>query len=354
MKLTEAQLAHLILAFHEGTLSADEKQQLENHILEHPEISEDLEHYPTLSLSNESYNGPSLVQSQLENLAVYQSEVGHPYDKMAIGQVENILTASEEKIETLLQNEQHYLEVKNKVQLTVLKPNLQVAYPRTEQLIKKIPLRKLNSKIYFYAASAAAAVLIAVMLVSQNASAPADIEPIQKGVASKKSVVQQTNGKNMATTFKSSPLKNPYQTLAHIQEEVLQEPRDYIMPLQEQSIFTEVYAHNGIENRSNHDLSALNSSAEQLGANAEPQAQNSQSAFTKEPITVKAFLLQKTNKKLFGTAAPSTDVRYETMARYASETIGLPVRYEVEQGSQHDKILFQIGPISIERTRSKK
>ena len=42
MNLTEAQLAHLILAFHEGTLSADERQQLENHILEHPEISEDL------------------------------------------------------------------------------------------------------------------------------------------------------------------------------------------------------------------------------------------------------------------------------------------------------------------------
>ena len=72
MNLTEAQLAHLILAFHEGTLSADERQQLDNHILEHPEISEDLEPHPILSLSNESYNGPSLVRSQLENLEVYQ------------------------------------------------------------------------------------------------------------------------------------------------------------------------------------------------------------------------------------------------------------------------------------------
>ena len=85
-----------------------------------------------------------------------------------------------------------------------------------------------------------------------------------------------------------------------------------------------------------------------------PQVQNNLSAFTKEPITVKAFLLQKTNEKLFGTAAPSTDIRYETMARYASETIGLPVRYAVEEGSSRDKVVFQLGPISIERTRSKK
>ena len=47
-------------------------------------------------------------------------------------------------------------------------------------------------------------------------------------------------------------------------------------------------------------------------------------------------------------------MRYETMARYASETIGLPVRYAVEEGSSRDKVVFQLGPISIERTRSKK
>jgi hypothetical protein len=76
--------------------------------------------------------------------------------------------------------------------------------------------------------------------------------------------------------------------------------------------------------------------------------------FTKEPVTVKTFLLQKTNERLFGTAAPSTDMRYETMARYASETIGLPVRYAVEEGSSHDKVVLQLGPISIERNRAKK
>lgn len=354
MKLTETQLAHLILAFHEGTLSADERQQLENHILEHPETSEDLEQHLTLPLSNVSYNGPSLVRSQLENLEVYQSEEGHPYDKLAIGSLEGLLSKEEDILEEQLTNDEVYLDFKKRVQQTQLIPNKNIVYPFQGQLLKEAPVRAFSFKKYVYSMSAAAAVLIAVMLVNQNASTPADIKPIQKGVASKKSVVQQTNGKNMSITFKPSTSKNTFQSVTHIQEEVSQEPRDGIMPRQEPSIFPEVYAQNPIENGSSHDLIALNPTAEQHRSNAEPQAQSNPSAFTKEPITVKAFLLQKTNEKLFGTAAPSTDMRYETMARYASETIGLPVRYAVEEGSSRDKVVFQLGPISIERTRSKK
>jgi hypothetical protein len=78
------------------------------------------------------------------------------------------------------------------------------------------------------------------------------------------------------------------------------------------------------------------------------------SALAKEPVTVKTFLLQKTNERLFGTTSPTADLRYETMARYASETIGIPVRYDVEEGSATDKIVFQLGPISFERSRAKK
>jgi hypothetical protein len=83
-------------------------------------------------------------------------------------------------------------------------------------------------------------------------------------------------------------------------------------------------------------------------------AQADPSAFQKEPISMKAFLRQKTNEKLFGTAAPSTDLKFETLARYASETVGIPVRYEVEEVQNRDKLVFQLGPITIEKTRTKK
>ena len=159
----------------------------------------------------------------------------------------------------------------------------------------------------------------------------------------------------MNSILEPSPLKNTYQSSTNNQEEVPLEPgSDCNVPLQEQVILPELFAQNSIGNGSNQDLIVLNPTAEQHGLNTELQAQNNPSAFTKEPITVKAFLLQKTNEKLFGTATPSTDMRYETMARYASETIGLPVRYAVEEGSSRDKVVFQLGPISIERTRSKK
>lgn len=353
MKLTETQLAHLILAFHEGTLSADEKQQLDNHMLEHPEISEDLEQHLTLPLSNASYNGPSLVRSQLENLAVYQSEEGHPYDKLAIGSLEGLLSNEEDMLEEQLMHDEVYLDFKKRLQQTKLIPNKNIVYPFQGQLLKEAPVRAFSFKKYVYPMSAAA-VLIAVMLVNQNASTPADVKPIQKRMASKKSVVQQTNGKNMATTFKPSTSKNTFQSVTHIQEEVSQEPRDGIMPFQDQAILPQVYAQNIIENGPNHALSVPSSTTEQSWSNAELQAQNNPSAFTKEPITVKAFLLQKTNEKLFGTAAPTTDLKLETFARYASQTVGIPVQYRVEEMTDSDKIVFQLGRFSIERNRVKK
>jgi hypothetical protein len=355
MKFTEAQLAHLILAFHEGTLSTDEKQQLENLILAHPEISEDLEQHPILSISNETYNGPSLVQSPLENLAVYQSEEGHPYDKLAIGSLEGLLSKEEDIIERQLMHDEVYPDFKKRVQQTQLIPDISIVYPFQYQLLKESPLRVFFFKKYVYPITAAAAILIAVILVSRNTSGPTDLKPIQKGVASKKSVIQQSNAKNSDTTLKPILSKNSDQSATHQQQEVPLEPgRDGILPFQEQAITPDSYAQNGIENSPNQDIIALNPTAEQIWINTEPQAQNNSSVFTKEPITVKAFLLQKTNEKLFGTASPSTDMRYETMARYASETIGLPVRYAVQEGSSRDKVVFQLGPISIERTRSKK
>ena len=354
MNLTEAQLAHLILAFHEGTLSADERQQLENHILEHPEISEDLEQHPILTVSNESYNGPSLVRSQLENLEVYKSEEGHPYDKLAIGAIEGLLSKEEDIFEAHLTNDGIYLNFKKRVQQTQLKPNKSIVFPFQDQLLKEAPIRAFSFKKYVYPVGAAAAIFTGILLVNQNASAPSSLKPIQKGVASNKSVVQQTNGKKMATTLKPSPLKNTYQSVTHIHEVVSQVPRDCIIPLQEQAIFQEVYAQNVIVNRPNQDLSALNPTSEQHGSNTEPQAQNSPSAFAKEPITVKAFLFQKTNEKLFGTAAPTTDLKLETFARYASQTVGIPVQYRVEEMTDCDKIVFQLGRFSVERNRSKK
>jgi hypothetical protein len=354
MNLTEAQLAHLILAFHEGSLTTEEQQLLQSAMLDNPEIASDLEFTPTLTISNETYNGPSLIRSQLEHLAVYQSEEGHPYDKLAIGSFEGVLSKEEEAYEAQLTQDEVYQDFKKRVQLTQLFADKQIFFPNQELLFKTAPIRVFSFKKYVYPISAAAAVLIAVILVHQNGSAPANIKPIQKGVASKKPVLQQTNGKNMATTLKPAQLKNTYQSVTHVHDVVSQEPRDCIMPLQEQAIFPEVYAQNGLENGLNHELSTPNPTTETNWSNGIQQAQNSPSAFAKEPITVKAFLLQKTNEKLFGTAAPTTDMKLETIARYAKQTVGIPVQYRVEEMTDSEKIVFQLGRFSVERNRVKK
>ncbi len=354
MKPTEAQIAHLVLAFHEGSLSVAEQQLLQSAMLDHPELAADLELLPVLTLSNECYSGPSLVRMQLENLEVYHSEAGHPYDKLAIGSLEGLLSKEEETFVAQLAHDEVYQDFKKRVQQTQLFPNEQISFPNHELLLKESPIRVFSFKKYVYPMSAAAAILVAVLLVNQNASAPGVIKPIQKGVASKKSGAHQTNGNNMAKTLKPSPSKNTYQSPTNIQKEVSQEPRDCIMPLQEQAVFSEVYAQNGIENGPHHELSTSNPTTEQQWSYAEPQAQNSPSAFSKEPITVKAFILQKTNEKLFGTAAPTTDLKLETFARYASQTVGIPVQYRVEELTDSDKVVFQLGRFSVERNRAKK
>lgn len=354
MNLTEAQLAHLILAFHEGILTVEEQQLLQSALLDNPEIAADLEFNPTLPISNETYNGPSLVRSQLENLAAYSSEEGHPYDKLAIASIEGLLSKDDELIEAELTYDEVYLDFKKRIKQTQLLPNEEISFPNQELLLKEAPIRAFSIKKYVYPISAAAAILIAVLLVNQNASDPAPIKSIQKGVASKKSVVQPTNEQNMATTLKPAPLKNNYHSVTHIHETVPGNSRDCILPLPDEPIVQEVYAQHVFENGPNYELSASNPTTEQHGSNTEAQAQNSPSAFAKEPITVKAFLLQKTNEKLFGTAAPTTDLKLETFARYASQTVGIPVQYRVEEMTDSDKIVFQLGRFSVERNRAKK
>lgn len=353
MKPTEAQIAHLVLAFHEGSLSVAEQQLLQSAMLDNPEIAADLEFAPTLPMSNETYNGPSLVRSQLENLEVYQSEEGHPYDKLAIGSLEGMLSKEEEIFEAELTHDEVYLGFKKRVQLTQLLADEQIFFPHQELLLKEAPIRVFSFKKYVYPISAAAAILVAVLLVNQNASAPAAIKPIQKGVASKKSVVQPTNGQNMATTLKPAPLKNKYQAVTHIHETVPENSRDCIVPLTFPSLEAPQEIQVAQLPSTNHTIQEGNPISTPSDIANVPAAHLG-SPFEKSTITMKTFLLQKTNEKLFGTAAPSTDLKLETFARYASQTVGIPVQYRVEEMTDSDKIVFQLGRFSVERNRAKK
>lgn len=363
MKLTEEQLATLVLAFHEGALTAAQQAQLDAYLVVNPDFQSELNDCIYLTPEQQTYQGPSLLKIELENITSYDSEEGHPYEKLAIGQVENILTSSEVKIEASLRNDPIYGNVKQQIQHTVLKPDLGIKYPRTELLIKEAPIRKLNYKMYYFVASSAAALIFTFFIYNQqSASYPTKLLAhkitLKKGT-DKKMNFERANHQDLNVVQQASvqtnhdDLQNPKQSdlvITHIHEGP-SEPQVSENPT---NIFTE-------------GILAIQDPIEFANTYPNPQGQNqifpqptqsqgipTSKAFTKEPVTVKTFLLQKTNERLFGTAAPSTDLRYETMARYASETIGLPVKYAVEKGAQRDKIVFQLGPISIERSRVKK
>lgn len=365
MKLTEEQLATLVLAFHEGALTTAQQAQLDAYLAVNPDFQSELHDVIYLTPEKQTYQGPSLLKMELENITTYHSEEGHPYEKLAIGQVENILTNSEEKIAASLRNDPIYGEIKDQIQRTVLKPDFEITFPRTEQLLKEIPVRKLNFKMFYYAASSAAALIFAFFIYNQQSSSYPTTTLAHK------------NNLKKSTDKKMNLERENHQDLNLMQQAAIVSNDDFHQA-PKQSMTTLGQIHDGplptvSDENSNENVAAIDFAIvdpiEYANPNPNPNAQHqnqifsqptqnqgmpTSKAFTKEPVTVKTFLLQKTNERLFGTAAPSTDLRYETMARYASETIGLPVKYAVEEGSQRDKIVFQLGPISIERSRVKK
>ena len=337
MKLSEEQIAQLFLAYHDGTLNAEEKILLDAHLLAHPENAQELINFQLPIDTTFAYTGPSLERPELENLSIYATEDGHPYDKLAIGALEGLLSKEEQIIEAQLHNDEHYQNFKKRVQQTQLYPNEQLTFPNQKLLLKEVPIRAISFRKYVYPISAVAAMLIAVFLLNQNDSTRVSTGP---------------NQQKLATNSKPSQDIHTHQSVQHIYEADPTFAHDCILPIPDEPIATEVYAQLPSENASNNIT--VQNTAEPSGSITAQHPDNYKSSFAKEPITVKAFLLQKTNEKLFGTAAPTTDLKFETMARYASQTIGMPVRYEIEPGPQTDKVVFQLGPISIERNRVRK
>lgn len=353
MKLSEEQIAQLFLAYYDGTLNAKEKIQLDAYLLAHPENAQDLINFQLPINTKIIYKGPSLERPKLENLSIYAAEDGHPFDKLAIGALEGLLSKEEQIIEAQLHSDEHYQDLKKRVQQTQLSPNEQLTFPNQKLLLKEVPIRAISFRNYVYSMSAVAAMLIAVFLLNHNETTPVSSRLNQQKMAAKKSDQQQKTVQKIATIQEPSKFIQTYQSVKHIYEADPTYVHDCILPLPDEPIVPEVYAQLTHENASNNDI-AVQNTAEPSSSNTEQHADNYKSAFAKEPITVKAFLLQKTNEKLFGTAAPTPDLKFETMARYASQTIGLPVRYQIEPGPDADKIVFQLGPISIERNRVRK
>ena len=352
MKNTEAHIAHLLLSYHEGTLSSSEKLELEALLLQNPELSQDLEDYPYLVAPQTTFNHEHLLRAELENLTIYDGEEGHPYEKLAIGKLEELLTKADRQIEASLQDNQAYIQVKKSVQLTQLVPDKAQVFPDHKLLFHAAPIYRLNWKPFALIGSSAAAVLLAVFMMGQ---AHTNVNSNQTKSRQQARVVSIKK----STQSQKTPLKSPLVESFHSDQVAIhphvvgEPPRDCIVPLLIPSLEVpqEInMAQVPIGSSSNGEDAPIQNQSDVAAVPAIHRG----AAFDKAPVTIKSFLLQKTNEKLFGTAAPSTDLKFETLARYASESVGIPVRYQVEEAQNQDKLVFQLGPITIEKTRSRK
>jgi hypothetical protein len=363
MKLTEVQIADLILAYHDGTLSKEQTALLNDFLAANPDFQFDLEDPITLFPEKHSYTGPSLLKTNLEDMATYATEEGHPYEKLAIGNLEGILSPNEELLLKQLGQDTNYQKVAAQIQNTQLQPDLNVTYPHIETLLKEAPIRQIQFKSVLATISAsAAAILLTIFLIGQENDQPGLIQKKTFAKAhtksNKKAIINHSG--EVTTGLFASATNTKVADHPHI---VDLPPRDCIVEeiipsaLENPEIFVAQNVNQAALAANNNQAPSTARYSDQNAGPNTPAQNNRQvvkSALAKEPVTVKTFLLQKTNERLFGTTSPTADLRYETMARYASETIGIPVRYDVEEGSATDKIVFQLGPISFERNRAKK
>jgi hypothetical protein len=362
MKHTQAHIAHLILTYHEGTLNPTEKIELEALLLENPSLALDLEEQPSLIAPPIQINSTSFLHPLLEDLEIYKDEEGHPLEKLAIGNFEGELNEQEQKIVHSYTQDTLYQKIEQELAHTKLVADQTIQYPQLNKLLKTAPVRQLNWRPYVMVGSSAAAVLLAVFMIGQANTNDNSIQtkPRQQArlVPNKKTNQSQT-----------TPTKNT--STAPIQlDQVSIHPQLVDLPTRDcivQEIIPSTQENSEILVAQNINQAALSTHHNQTTLGLPYSSQNTESnlpeqgnrqvvksALAKEPVTVKTFLLQKTNERLFGTTTPTADLRYETMARYASETIGIPVRYRVEEAPNQDKLVFQLGPITIEKTRTRK
>jgi hypothetical protein len=319
-------------------------------VLENPDLALDLEAQSSLLPPPIQIDSRSFSHPLLEDLAIYKDEEGHPLEKLAIGALEGQLNAQEQKMAQLYAQDALYQKIEKELAYTRLLPDETIHHPQLNSLLKSAPVRQLHWRSYALAGSAAAAVLLAVFLVGQSTSEGNDIptkSSQQARVARDKKSTQA-----QSISIQHLPVEPLHIHQVAIHPHVVDEPpRDCIPPFQYEA------AELGIQVAQVETTNSSTIVPDQVSLSsdvAQAPVSSQGSAFAKAPVTMKAFLLQKTNERIFGTAAPSTDLKFETLARYASESVGIPVRYEVEEAQNRDKLVFQLGPITIEKTRTKK
>lgn len=352
MKLTEAQIAHLVLSFQEGTISSAEKELLDAYIALNPQLAEEFIEFPKLSVSlNDVYSGPNLSYQALENIEVYRTEKGHPFDKISIGSLEGLLSKEEQQHEKNLRSNPRYQAHKTSIAQTKLIADLQILFPNQNRLFKEANMHSLPLKKYLYWTSAAAAAFFTALLL---------IDLFYSNPTLNKSSIQHAQKRKIILTDKNvTNIKNQEFRQSSLRPSIpFSTPID--APELEDCILQEEPPSSSLSALNSTIQSSITNVSNMIVESTEENSLPTQSKLVqfgpvhKEPITMKAFLIQKTNERLFGEAQPTQEQRFVAMARYANQSIGLPLKYTIEDGVSSEKILIQLGPISIERSRSKK
>jgi hypothetical protein len=333
----------------EGRLSEDQLIQLQQLLLDNPEIG-DLDDFMIFVQQDESieFDHSALLKKESFNPTAYVTEEGTDKEKMSIAMIEGILSNQEENdFEHLLKVDQELKQQWELIQQTKLIPNAQIHFPSIETLTREkgkvIPFRQYFS----YAAAASIIFLLFLNWPSQGSKAetarkttqkPTKVEQIDSNspVAETKTTIG-----NVANQSKDRIVEHvdpgPNETRDCIVQEIFPEAEQ--IP-SEQSMYLTPPIVDPIE------LAVVNPSIEPFNT--------VNSSKSNEPIGIREFVIQKGNEKLFGTAKPSTSEKYTSITNYLAQTTKIPITYKEKEDEKVKTTYFKLGFITIERKQTKK
>ncbi|MEN9699978.1 MAG: hypothetical protein RLZZ301_1176 [Bacteroidota bacterium] len=357
MNLSEAQLAHLVLAYHEDQLSTNERHLLDDYLKAHPELQEELTSFIYLDHSDAQYKGSSLIKENLENVTCYAEEQGHPYEKLAIAAQEGELSAVEKKLLIALETDPAYQFIAQQISQTVLIPDYNMQFPNLQRLEKQQPVVRFVPYLT-YAAVAVAALFIGVLLVIWPSSPTRHFAQQGKKDKNPPSKLAQAPEAPVVSSVNST---HPMQSTSHLRFDSVSDTSVRII-----SVIPDQQGHSALQNNSTDGLNTLSRQA--VATTTQPVLLHDTDQYSmvsekaaagplkpsSESITMKAFLVQKGNERLFGTAKPSEQQRIETITNYAQQTIGIPLNYSHLNEASRERTVWQIGPIRIEKSSAKK
>jgi hypothetical protein len=347
--INKENIESFIVDYIDGTLSPEQRMEVERFVEIHPEFKEFLSELPILEVPKANFSGKESLKMGLSNKPRSFSHVkGDMEEIWMVAGIENELNTEERLLFDRSKNENPLLQKEMvRFEKTILLPNTNEVFTNKSSLHKKTLVLQ-----FVKWGSVGVAASIALFLTWNQLSSTTN------GIQTAKKVVN-SNPKKVNTATDSVMVVPAEQKMVwdHTTENSSRLPNDVFYeannPLEEQIILQQIEDHFQVLN--DVAIVPLIVPSENMPL-IEDALENASSmeikSHEKEVLTAKDYVFGQFNKKLFGKEKPSREERVLSIGDKLAAASGGRVEFGVNSLNNKKLFRFRIGKISIERKKS--